>query len=77
MSLRVSDLKEHTNDPWGVSLPLPGADVVVSQTRESSISVGRGGVVLHGVARSKSTSVDRGGERHAGGEVVRSQRGHK
>ena len=47
------------------------------QTRESSISVGCGGVVLHGVARSKSTSVDRGGECHAGGEVVRSQRGHK
>ena len=56
-------------------MPLPGADVVVPQTRESSVSVGRGGVVLHGVARSKSTSVDRGGECHAGGEVVRSQRG--
>ena len=25
--------------PWGVSSPLPGADVVVPQTRESSISV--------------------------------------
>ena len=50
---------------------------VVPQTREPSISVGRGGVVLHGVARSKSTSVDRGGECHAGGEMVRSQRGHK
>ena len=44
---------------------------------ESSISVGRGGVVLHGVTRSKSTSVDRGGECHASGEVVRSQLGHK
>ena len=33
-------------------MPLPGADVVVSQTRESSVSVGRGGVVFHGVVRS-------------------------
>ena len=61
----------------GITLPLPGADVVVPQTRESTISVGRGGVVLHGVVRSKSTSVDRGGECHAGDEMVRSQRGHK
>ena len=60
-SLRVSDLKEHTDDPRGVSLSLPGADVMVPQTRESGDSVGRGGVVLHGVARPKSTSVDRGG----------------
>ena len=34
----------------GVSLSLPGADVMVPQTRESGVSVGRGGVVLHGVA---------------------------
>ena len=45
----------------GVSLSLPDADVMVPQTRESGVSVGRGGVVLHGVARPKSTSVNRGG----------------
>ena len=54
-------MKEHTNYPRGVSLPLPGADVVVPQTREYGISLGREGVVLHVVARSESTSVDRGG----------------
>ena len=53
--------KEHTDDPWGVSLSLPGADVVVPQTRESGVSVGRGGVVFHGVAQSKSASANRGG----------------
>ena len=36
-SLRVSDLMEHTDDPWGVSLSLPGADVMVPQTRESLV----------------------------------------
>ena len=45
----------------GVSLSLPDADVMVPQTRESGVSVGRGGVVLHGVARPKSTGVNRGG----------------
>ena len=49
-SFRVSDPKEHIDDPWGVSLSLPGADVMVPQTRESGVSVRRGGVVLHGVA---------------------------
>ena len=44
-----------------VSLSLPGADVMVPQTRESGVSVGRGGVVLHGIARAKSTSVNRYG----------------
>ena len=53
-SLRVSDPKEHTNDPWGVSLPVPGADVVVPQTRESGVSVGCGRIVFQGVARSES-----------------------
>ena len=60
-SLRVSDPKEHSENPWGVSLPLLGADVVVPQTRESDASMGRGGVVLYGVARSESTGVNRGG----------------
>ena len=59
--LGASDPKEHTDGPWGVSFSLPSADVMVPQTRESGVSVGRGGVVLHGVARSKSTSVNRGG----------------
>ena len=36
-------------------------DVVVPQTRESNASMGRGGVVLYGVARSESTGVNRGG----------------
>ena len=30
-------------------------------TRESGVSVGHGGIILHGVARSKSTSVGLGG----------------
>ena len=47
-SLRVSDPKEHSENPWGVSLPLLGADVVVPQTRESDASMGRGGVILYG-----------------------------
>ena len=59
-SLRVSDPKEHTDDPWGVSLPQLGADVVVPQTRESGVSVGRGRVVFHGVAQSESASVNSG-----------------
>ena len=42
-------------------LPLLGADVVVPQTRESDASMGRGGVVLYGFARSESTGVNRGG----------------
>ena len=58
----VSDPKENFDDPWGVSLSLTGADVMVPQTRESGVSLGRGGVVLHGVARPKSTSVNRGAE---------------
>ena len=56
-----TDPKEHSENPWGVSLPLLGADVVVPQTRESDASMGRGGVVLYEVARSESTSVNRGG----------------
>ena len=60
-SLRVSYPKEHSENPWGVSLPLLGADVVVPQMRESDASMGRGRVVLYGVARSESTGVNRGG----------------
>ena len=60
-SFRVSDPKEQTDDPWGVSLSLPGAVVMVPQARESGLSVGQGGVVLHGVSRPESTSVNRGG----------------
>ena len=55
------DPKENIEDPWGVSLSLLGADVMVPQTRESDASMGRGGVVLYGVARSESTGVNRGG----------------
>ena len=50
---------------------------MVRQARESGVSVGRGGVVLNGVARPKPASVDRGSYCHAGGEMVRSQRGHE
>ena len=53
--------RRNSNDPWGVSLSLPGADVIVPQTRESGVSMGRGGVILHGIVRSKLTSVGRGG----------------
>ena len=56
-------------------MSLPGADVMVPQARESGVSMGRGVVVLHWVARPKPASVDRGGLRHAAGEMVRSQRG--
>ena len=45
----------------GVSLPLPGADVMVTQVRESGVSMGRGGVVLHRVAGPNLASVDCGG----------------
>ena len=60
-SFRVPDPKENLDDPWGVSLSLPGADVMVPQTRESGVSVECGGVVLQGVARPESTSVNCGG----------------
>ena len=62
--------RENIDDPWRVSLSLPGADVMVPQMRESGVSMGRGGIVLHGVARPKSTNVNRGGYCHAGGQMV-------
>ena len=71
MSFRVPDPKEYLDIPWGVSLSLPGADIMIPEMRESGVSVGCGGVVLHGVARPKSTSVNCGGSCHAGGEIVR------
>ena len=59
--LGASGYRTRSENPWGVSLPLPGADVVVPQTLESDASMGRGGVILYGVARSESTGVNPGG----------------
>ena len=66
-SFRKRDPKEHLDNPWRVSLSLPGADVMVHQTREPGVIVGHGGVVLHEVVRPKSTSVNCSGYCHAGG----------
>ena len=38
---RAPDPREPFDDPWVVSLSLPGADVMVPQTRASGVSVGR------------------------------------
>ena len=73
----VPDPEKHFDDPWRVSLSLPGADVMVPQAQKLSVGVGRGGAVLHGVAGSKLAGVNVGSQCHAGGEVVRSQRGHE
>ena len=54
----VPDPKGHLETPCGVCLSLPGADVMVPQTRKSGVSLERGGVVLHWVARPKSNSAN-------------------
>ena len=48
----ITDLEKHSDVPCGVSLPLPGADVIVARTKEFDVSVGCGGTVLHGIAPS-------------------------
>ena len=66
--------KKPSDEPWGGSLPLPGTDVLVFQTRELDVSMGCGGTVLQGIARQNLTCIDLSSQCHDRGEVVGSQR---